>query len=242
MSRPVGQLDDCLANLQLDPGSLETVPLAASAHVIRLGGLCRWGDCSLSQLAACFMSSSVTQLQVVAIAASHSCSAAFSSGPRLFWQVWCVSIPTPACCCPSLSHTSNCMAVLTCCRWVPSMLCCPRPWTTHLSARHRSWPTYGHHQHAPSELTSEEVRGWRSLSFSCVMLPLAAAARHTRSLLQHKQSLSCSCHERVCNPRQSIRLVTVLVPAGWLDVPKHARQGAYIVNCAISPEVSHNDW
>lgn len=25
---------------------------------------------------------------------------------------------------------------------------------------------------------------------------------------------------------------------GWLDVPKHARQGAYIVNCAISPLVS----
>lgn len=30
--------------------------------------------------------------------------------------------------------------------------------------------------------------------------------------------------------------------AGWLDVPKHAREGAFIVNCAISPLVSHNEW
>ena len=29
---------------------------------------------------------------------------------------------------------------------------------------------------------------------------------------------------------------------GWLDVPRHARQGAYIVNCAISPMVSLNEW
>ncbi|MGC6582946.1 MAG: adenylyltransferase/cytidyltransferase family protein [Akkermansiaceae bacterium] len=29
---------------------------------------------------------------------------------------------------------------------------------------------------------------------------------------------------------------------GWLDVPKHAREGAFIVNCAISPMVSLNDW
>ena len=29
---------------------------------------------------------------------------------------------------------------------------------------------------------------------------------------------------------------------GWLDVPRHAREGAYIVNCAISPMVSLNDW
>ena len=29
---------------------------------------------------------------------------------------------------------------------------------------------------------------------------------------------------------------------GWLDVPRHARDGAYIVNCAISPLVSLRDW
>jgi cytidyltransferase-like protein len=29
---------------------------------------------------------------------------------------------------------------------------------------------------------------------------------------------------------------------GWLDVPRHARTGAYIVNCAISPTVSLRDW
>lgn len=29
---------------------------------------------------------------------------------------------------------------------------------------------------------------------------------------------------------------------GWLDVPRHARAGAYIVNCAISPLVSLRDW
>ncbi|MGJ8652045.1 MAG: adenylyltransferase/cytidyltransferase family protein [Opitutaceae bacterium] len=29
---------------------------------------------------------------------------------------------------------------------------------------------------------------------------------------------------------------------GWLDVPRHARKGAYIVNCAISPLVSLNEW
>jgi hypothetical protein len=29
---------------------------------------------------------------------------------------------------------------------------------------------------------------------------------------------------------------------GWLDVPKHARPGAYVVNCAISPLVSLNNW
>jgi len=29
---------------------------------------------------------------------------------------------------------------------------------------------------------------------------------------------------------------------GWLDVPRHARQGAYIVNCAISPLVSLRRW
>lgn len=29
---------------------------------------------------------------------------------------------------------------------------------------------------------------------------------------------------------------------GWLDVPRHARKGAYIVNCAISPLVSLRDW
>ncbi len=29
---------------------------------------------------------------------------------------------------------------------------------------------------------------------------------------------------------------------GWLDVPKHARQGAYVVNCAIAPMVSLRDW
>ncbi|MBT8037226.1 MAG: adenylyltransferase/cytidyltransferase family protein [Verrucomicrobiae bacterium] len=29
---------------------------------------------------------------------------------------------------------------------------------------------------------------------------------------------------------------------GWLDVPRHARDGAYIVNCAISPVVSLRDW
>lgn len=29
---------------------------------------------------------------------------------------------------------------------------------------------------------------------------------------------------------------------GWLDVPRHARDGAYIVNCAISPMVSVRRW
>ncbi len=29
---------------------------------------------------------------------------------------------------------------------------------------------------------------------------------------------------------------------GWLDVPKHAVQGAYVVNCAISPLVSLSHW
>lgn len=29
---------------------------------------------------------------------------------------------------------------------------------------------------------------------------------------------------------------------GWLDVPRHAREGTFIVNCAISPLVSLNDW
>lgn len=29
---------------------------------------------------------------------------------------------------------------------------------------------------------------------------------------------------------------------GWLDVPRHARPGGYVVNCAISPTVSLRDW
>lgn len=29
---------------------------------------------------------------------------------------------------------------------------------------------------------------------------------------------------------------------GWLDVPRFARQGGYIVNCAISPVVTFRDW
>ena len=29
---------------------------------------------------------------------------------------------------------------------------------------------------------------------------------------------------------------------GWLDVPKYAREGAYVVNCAISPTVSVGEW
>jgi cytidyltransferase-like protein len=29
---------------------------------------------------------------------------------------------------------------------------------------------------------------------------------------------------------------------GWLDVPRHSREGAFIVNCAISPLVSLRDW
>ena len=29
---------------------------------------------------------------------------------------------------------------------------------------------------------------------------------------------------------------------GWLDVPKYAREGAYIVNCAVSPLVSLREW
>ncbi|MGJ8697080.1 MAG: adenylyltransferase/cytidyltransferase family protein [Verrucomicrobiaceae bacterium] len=29
---------------------------------------------------------------------------------------------------------------------------------------------------------------------------------------------------------------------GWLDVPKYAREGAYVVNCAISPRVSLKNW
>lgn len=29
---------------------------------------------------------------------------------------------------------------------------------------------------------------------------------------------------------------------GWLDVPRHARTGGFIVNCAIQPKVSLRDW
>lgn len=29
---------------------------------------------------------------------------------------------------------------------------------------------------------------------------------------------------------------------GWLDVPEHAREGGFIVNCAISPKVSLKNW
>jgi hypothetical protein len=29
---------------------------------------------------------------------------------------------------------------------------------------------------------------------------------------------------------------------GWLDVPRHAREGAFIVNCAISPTVTLREW
>lgn len=29
---------------------------------------------------------------------------------------------------------------------------------------------------------------------------------------------------------------------GWLDVPKYSREGAYIVNCAVSPLVSLREW
>lgn len=29
---------------------------------------------------------------------------------------------------------------------------------------------------------------------------------------------------------------------GWLDVPRYAREGAYVVNCAISPTVSIREW
>jgi cytidyltransferase-like protein len=29
---------------------------------------------------------------------------------------------------------------------------------------------------------------------------------------------------------------------GWLDVPRHARNGAFVVNCAIQPKVSLRDW
>lgn len=29
---------------------------------------------------------------------------------------------------------------------------------------------------------------------------------------------------------------------GWLDVPKYAREGAFIVNCAITPKVSLDNW
>lgn len=29
---------------------------------------------------------------------------------------------------------------------------------------------------------------------------------------------------------------------GWLDVPRHAREGAFVVNCAITPMVSLCDW
>ncbi|MEC8649576.1 MAG: adenylyltransferase/cytidyltransferase family protein [Verrucomicrobiota bacterium] len=36
--------------------------------------------------------------------------------------------------------------------------------------------------------------------------------------------------------------VRVDFAGGWLDVPKYARQGAFIVNCAVSPTVSLNSW
>lgn len=36
--------------------------------------------------------------------------------------------------------------------------------------------------------------------------------------------------------------VRVDFAGGWLDVPRHARAGAYIVNCAVTPGVSLRDW
>lgn len=36
--------------------------------------------------------------------------------------------------------------------------------------------------------------------------------------------------------------VRVDFAGGWLDVPRYARDGAFIVNCAISPTVSLQDW
>ena len=36
--------------------------------------------------------------------------------------------------------------------------------------------------------------------------------------------------------------VRVDFAGGWLDVPMHAREGAYVVNCAISPMVSLRSW
>lgn len=36
--------------------------------------------------------------------------------------------------------------------------------------------------------------------------------------------------------------VRVDFAGGWLDVPKFARQGAFVVNCAVSPLVSLMDW
>jgi len=32
------------------------------------------------------------------------------------------------------------------------------------------------------------------------------------------------------------------IAGGWLDIPSLSRKGAYIINCAISPLVSINDW
>jgi hypothetical protein len=29
---------------------------------------------------------------------------------------------------------------------------------------------------------------------------------------------------------------------GWLDVPRFSRPGAFVVNCAVSPLVSLDDW
>ena len=36
--------------------------------------------------------------------------------------------------------------------------------------------------------------------------------------------------------------VRVDFAGGWLDVPKYALEGAYIVNCTITPFVSKSDW
>jgi cytidyltransferase-like protein len=46
--------------------------------------------------------------------------------------------------------------------------------------------------------------------------------------------------ERICGMEEAP--LRVDFGGGWLDVPRHAREGAYIVNCAISPRVSLHDW
>ena len=46
--------------------------------------------------------------------------------------------------------------------------------------------------------------------------------------------------QRIAAPREVP--LRVDFAGGWLDVPKFSREGAFIVNCAISPKVSLHDW
>jgi len=71
----------------------------------------------------------------------------------------------------------------------------------------------------------------RKLGIAFVVLPKrnSATAVSTTQVLQ-----------RLAN-KESVPL-RVDFAGGWLDVPKFARRGGYVVNCAISPLVSNESW